>query len=91
MERHLSQCLRGLALVVALSAAASPLAAGVRVAVKADGTKVIFNESTDQRARRHSTVLASSPSLDWDAMIEEHANRARLDPKLVRAVIQLTR
>lgn len=33
-------------------------------------------------------MLAASPSLDWDAMIEEHANSARLDPKLVRAVIQ---
>ena len=88
MELHPAQSFRGLALVVALSAAASPLAAGVQVAVKADGTKIIFNESTDQRARRHSTVLASSPSLDWDAMIEQHANSSRLDPKLVRAVIQ---
>jgi len=89
MELHSAQSLRGLALVVALSAAASPLAAAVQVAVKADGTKIIFNESTDQRARRHATVLASSPSLDWDAMIEQHANSSRLDPKLVRAVIQV--
>ena len=88
MELHPAQLFRGLALIAALSAAASPLAAGVQVAVKADGTKIIFNESTDQRDRRHSTVLASSPRLDWDAMIEEHANSSRLDPKLVRAVIQ---
>lgn len=80
---------RGLALLVGLAVCAAPAAASVKVAVQADGTKLIFNESTDQRARRHSTVLVSSPSIDWDAMIQEHANSARLDPKLVRAVIQV--
>jgi soluble lytic murein transglycosylase-like protein len=78
----------GLALSVVLAATATASAA-VQVSIRADGTKVISNENSDQRARRLSNVLVSAPDLDLDVLIEQHANHSRLDPKLVRAVIQV--
>lgn len=64
-------------------------AANVRVAVKRDGTKVITNDSPvrgrtlDWLARKHDR-----PS-KFDPIIERYAEKYRIDPTLVRAVIQV--
>jgi soluble lytic murein transglycosylase-like protein len=71
---------------------ASTAAADVRLTVK-DGRKVIYNVGTRGRT-------ASASDLDWlaarhdrrsayDDIIERHAEKYRVDPTLVRAVIQV--
>jgi len=75
-----------LALALAASAAA---ASSVRIDIRPDGHKVIVNESAAQRAVRYATRLMSVPGSRLAGLIESHASRVGLDPKLVRAVIQV--
>jgi soluble lytic murein transglycosylase len=63
--------------------------AAVRIEVGASGRKVIFNESTTQRARRFAGRLLPLPSVDLEPLISRHSLAQNLDPKLVRALIQV--
>jgi soluble lytic murein transglycosylase len=72
-------------LLFAVSAAAE-----VRIVVKKDGTKLIVNDRADAHysnltwlARQHDRRSK------YDDIIEGHARRYRIDPVLVRAVIQV--
>jgi hypothetical protein len=67
----------------------APLAgAEVKVKVGPDGRKVIYNESSTQRARRVSGKLMAVPDAELLPVIERHSLAHNLDPRLVRAVIQ---
>ncbi|HXO18422.1 MAG TPA: lytic transglycosylase domain-containing protein [Thermoanaerobaculia bacterium] len=68
---------------------AAPAAAEVRVGVNADGRRVIFNENAVQHARRYSDTLVAVPDPRLEPLIVRHADNQQLDPKLVRAVIQV--
>ena len=70
--------------------AAATVQADVRLAVKSDGTKVIYNVG---RASRGSDLNWLAKKHDrrskYDPIIEKYADRYRVDPVLVRAVIQV--
>ncbi|HET7178061.1 MAG TPA: lytic transglycosylase domain-containing protein [Solirubrobacterales bacterium] len=68
-----------------------PLAgtAEVRVGVGASGRRIIWNESADQHARRLSGRLVAVPDAALLPMIDRHAGSQQLDPRLVKAVIQV--
>lgn len=80
---------RALPFALIALACAAPLAAGsVQVKVREDGRRVIVNETRAQfSARTADTLIPVANSLA--ALIEAHADRAGLDPRLVRAVIQV--
>src|SRR5688572_30511754 len=68
----------------------SSAVADVRLTVKSDGTKVIYNVGRGSRgtdlawlARRHDRRSK------YDPIIEKYAKKYRVDPVLVRAVIQV--
>lgn len=63
--------------------------AGVRVEVGPSGRKVIVNENTVQRSRRLSDRLVPVPSADLEPLIQRQSDNQNLDPKLVKAVIQV--
>ena len=63
--------------------------AGVRVEVGASGRKVIINENTVQRSRRLAGKLLPVPSADLEPLIQRQSDSQNLDPKLVKAVIQV--
>lgn len=73
-------------LVLSLSGEAG---AQVQVRVNAEGRKVIYNEAPAQRARRYSDRLADVPDSSIQISIDRHSADQSLDPKLVRAVIQV--
>ncbi|HEV7514715.1 MAG TPA: lytic transglycosylase domain-containing protein [Thermoanaerobaculia bacterium] len=64
-------------------------AAEVRVTIGASGRKVICNESIDQHQRRVSGRLVPIPDARIEPLIARHADRQQLDPRLVRAVVQV--
>jgi soluble lytic murein transglycosylase-like protein len=64
-------------------------AAGVRVEIGANGRKVIINENPVQRSRRLAGRLVPVPDSDLEPMIARHSGNQNLDPKLVKAVIQV--
>jgi transglycosylase-like protein with SLT domain len=63
--------------------------AGVRVEVGANGRRVIINENTVQRSRRLAGRLVPVPSADLEPLIQRQSDNQNLDPKLVKAVIQV--
>jgi soluble lytic murein transglycosylase len=63
--------------------------AEVRVTISASGRKVICNESIDQRSRRLSDRLVPIPDARLEPMIARHSESQQLDPRLVRAVVQV--
>jgi soluble lytic murein transglycosylase-like protein len=69
----------------------SPLAAWaeVRVGIGAAGRKVIFNESSAQHARRVSGRLVPVPDAALLPLIDRNAGAQQLDPRLVKAVVQV--
>jgi soluble lytic murein transglycosylase-like protein len=73
-----------LALCVSADAAAQ-----VRISVNSEGRKVIFNEAPAQRARRYSNKLVDIPDSSIQISIDRHSADQSLDPKLVRAMIQV--
>lgn len=80
--------------VACLAALVCPLLAigaraEVRVGVNPEGRRVIFNETADQHARRFSDTLVALPDARLEPLIIRHADNQQLDPKLVRAVIQV--
>lgn len=68
-------------------AVASPGYAEIKVG--ADGLKVIYNEAPVHRARRVAQRLVRVPEEKLDELVGRYAKRHRLEPKLVRAVIQI--
>ena len=64
-------------------------AAQVRLGVSSEGRKIIYNEGIQQRARRLSDKLVPIPDSGIQIAIDRHAEAQSLDPKLVRAVIQV--
>ncbi len=77
------------ALALTLLVLALPASAGVRVERGEDGRIYITNESAVQHARRVATHLVPVPQHDLSALIDYHAEAQRLEPRLVRAVIQV--
>jgi len=73
-------------LALSLSAEAG---AQVRMVVNAEGRKVIYNEAPAQRARRYSNKLVDIPDPGIQISIDRHSADQSLDPKLVRAMIQV--
>ncbi len=69
----------------------SPLAAWaeVRVGIGAAGRRVIFNESSAQHARRVSGRLVPVPDAALLPLIDRNAGAQQLDPRLVKAVVQV--
>ncbi|HSS79322.1 MAG TPA: lytic transglycosylase domain-containing protein [Thermoanaerobaculia bacterium] len=63
--------------------------AGVRVEIGSNGRKVIVNENTVQRFRRLAGQLVPVPSADLEPLIQRQSDSQNLDPKLVKAVIQV--
>jgi hypothetical protein len=62
---------------------------GVRVAVGPSGRKVILNEGSSDRTRRLSATLVAVPDVELEPMIARHSGAQNLDPKLVKALIQV--
>ena len=63
--------------------------AQVRLGVSSEGRRIIYNENTTQRARRLSDHLVAIPEADIQIAIDRHSEAQSLDPKLVRAMIQV--
>ena len=62
----------------------------IQVKTLADGTQMIYNESSSQRARRHSTRLLPVPaSSGLERLIQRYALEQDLSPRLVQAVVQV--
>lgn len=59
------------------------------IKVGADGLKVIYNEAPVHRARRVAQRLVRVPEEKLDELVGRYAEQHRLEPKLVRAVIQV--
>lgn len=76
-----------------LVAAASAASADVRLAVRADGTKLIYNVGRAPKGARASDLKWLAARHDrrtkYDQIIEHYAEKYRIDPTLVRAVIQV--
>lgn len=68
---------------------ALPAWAGVRVETRADGLKVITNEGAEYRARRTAVQLVEVPAEDLGQLIERHSEAQGLEPRLVKALIQV--
>lgn len=68
--------------------AATQPSGGVKIGLSASGRKIIYNEGLEHRARRTATKLvAAGPELE--PLILRHSDAQQLDPKLVKAVIQV--
>ena len=77
-----------ISLCVGLGALASvPSSAEVKLSVRPDGTIVMHNEGGT--TKRESLRWREVPREEWDGWIRTYATQERLDPKLVRAVIQV--
>jgi soluble lytic murein transglycosylase-like protein len=96
-------CGLALAPAAALPGASAPRqpavsASRVHLASGPAGRKVIFNEDVEQRSRRFARTLLPVPArlgsrsgspIDLELLIGRHSGRQNLDPRLVRAVIQV--
>ena len=78
----------GLAVSASLLCTLPVCASSVSVKVREDGRRVIVNETRTQRATRMSTTLVPVNN-SLAALIEGYADNVGLDPRLVRAVIQV--
>ena len=81
--------MRAFAVLPALFALASPLAGEVKVGLRSDGRTLIYNEEPEHRARRQAGTLLAVPVEDWGPVIDYYSRNHRLEPRLVRAVIQV--
>lgn len=64
--------------------------AQVKVKMRADGTTMIYNESTTQRTRRLSNKLQPlAASSELSRLIGYYARREGMSPRLVQAVVQV--
>jgi len=63
--------------------------AGVKIRVNDEGLREIYNETPTQHARRVARDLVPVPETRLDDLIHRYARENELDPKLVRAVMQV--
>jgi len=75
--------------LAALLCVASMVSAEIKITTRADGTIYVTNEGGPSRSYRATTVLRRVPTASMAASIDRHADRHRLDPKLVQSVIQV--
>jgi len=69
--------------------ASSALPAEVKLDVRADGIKLIRNEPAAARSRRLSDRLVAPPTQELEDLVDRYAGARDLDPRLVRAVMQV--
>lgn len=85
--------MRRTAIVLGVVLVATTTLADVRLAVKRDGTRVIYNVGAGPRGSRGADLnwLASKHDRrsKYDTIIERYASKYRVDATLVRAVIQV--
>lgn len=86
--------MRGVALTITfgLLLVANAASADVRLLIKKDGTKLIYNDGSGAggRGSDYSWLAKQHDRRSaYDPIIEKHANRFGVDPVLVRAVIQV--
>ena len=74
---------------LALFLCALPSVAEVKIAVREDGIKVVYNEGLADRARRMARRLLPIPEPKLAELISTHSASQKLDPRLVQAVIQV--
>ncbi len=79
--------LLGIALLIAVAPAASAGETSIRV--REDGMKVIMNEPSEARSRRLSDRLLAVPDPKLAEAIDRHAIERALEPRLVRALVQV--
>lgn len=63
--------------------------AGVKIRVNEEGLQEIYNETPSQHARRVARNLVPVPEARLNDLIRQYAEESNLDPKLVRAVMQV--
>jgi len=78
----------GIAVLASVLCALPVCGSSVQVKVREDGRRVIVNETRSQRATRMSTTLVPVNN-SLAALIEGYSDNVGLDPRLVRAVIQV--
>lgn len=78
-----------LVVLAILAAAAIPGGAKVKMAVLPDGTPFIYNETPRQHAARVATDMVPVPKENIEQLIDRNARANGLDPKLVRAMVQV--
>lgn len=76
-------------MVLALVLVPAGAAAGVKIKVLEDGSRVMYNDRPVRQAWTPQPAADSVPRSEIDAFVETHARRQQLDPDLVRAVIQV--
>lgn len=81
--------MRPLAILLTVAAVALPATAEIKVRILPDGTKHIYNEPAEARARRGQLTLAPVPEQTLDQLIRRYAAAHDLAPRLVQAVIQV--
>lgn len=79
------------ALGIVLLLVVAPAASGAEttIQVRADGTKVIMNEPSEARSRRLADHLLAVPDSQLAEAIDRHALERHLEPRLVRALVQV--
>jgi soluble lytic murein transglycosylase-like protein len=84
----LSLLLGGVELRAQPSKTVAKSTSSVKIGISAEGRKIIYNEGVAHRARRTSTKLvAADPEIE--PLIIRHSDAQQLDPKLVKALIQV--
>ena len=78
-----------LVMILVLALVPAGAAAGVKIKVLEDGSRVMYNDRPAKRVWKPQPRAASVDRAEIDASIETHARRQQLDPDLVRAVIQV--
>ncbi|MGZ7080337.1 MAG: lytic transglycosylase domain-containing protein [Thermoanaerobaculia bacterium] len=84
--------MRSLPVALALDLAASAVSADVLVATKPDGSKVIYNVGASGHGRLGDLrwlARQRNRASKYDAIIDRMGRRYRVDPVLIRAVIQV--
>ena len=75
--------------VAALLGVVWPLVAEVKVRTRADGSRVIYNDSSRAAGADRSSVSGSLGATELADLIRVAAQQNRLDPRLVQSVIQV--
>jgi len=78
-----------LAILFLLAVAPAASTAETTVQVRADGMKVIMNEPSEARSRRLADHLLAVPDSELAEAIDRHALERHLEPRLVRALVQV--
>jgi soluble lytic murein transglycosylase-like protein len=65
------------------------LLAEVRTVVRSDGTKYMYNSGRARPSRKEAARVTEIPQQRLETLIDRYSRHSELDPKLVRAVIQV--